>query len=367
MKLSYFSQPGTPPEAGVMGAIRWNLQNASWADELGYDEFWCGEHLAEPWEPIAAPDLLIAQAIKETTTIKLGPAGHCLPFHHPASLAHRVAQLDHMAEGRYQFGIASGSIPTDLAMFGIDAKAGQHRRMLAEALDIILRIWASDPEDEWTYEGEFWTVNHVQAFAGRHHLRPYQQPHPPIAVTGMTERSGTLKVAGARGFIPMSMNMSRRNVGTHWEAIEEGARSAGRTPDRSEWRILKQVLVADTDAEARRLALDGAMGRMMREYTLPLSKRNGLLQYYKEDPDMPDDDLTVEWFVDNVWFVGSPETVAAKIEHMYEEMGGFGGLMVLGYHYVDQPEAWRYSLELLAKDVVPRLGHLSLPAASAVG
>src|SRR5258708_6060997 len=123
MELSYFAQPGTPPSVGMMGAIQWNLQCARWADELGFSEFWIGEHFCEPWEPVPAPDLVIAQAINQTTQIKLGPAGHCLPFHHPVALAHRVAQLDHMARGRYQFGIASGSIPTDLKLYGIDAFA----------------------------------------------------------------------------------------------------------------------------------------------------------------------------------------------------------------------------------------------------
>ena len=48
---------------------------------------------------------------------------------------------------------------------------------------------------------------------------------------------------------------------------------------------------------------------MIREYTLPLSKKNGYIQLYKEDPAMSDDDLTVDWFIDNVWFVGSRTTI----------------------------------------------------------
>ena len=50
----------------------------------------------------------------------------------------------------------------------------------------------------------------------------------------------------------MSMNMSNRLVGTHWESIEEGALSAGLVPDHGEWRVLKQILVADTDARSKK-------------------------------------------------------------------------------------------------------------------
>jgi len=344
-----------------MQAIDWNLQVARWTDELGYDEFWMGEHLCEPWEPIPAPDLFIAQAIGQTSRIKLGPAGHCLPFHHPVALAYRVAQLDHMAQGRYQFGIASGSIPTDLAMYGIDPKVGQHRKMLGESLEIILRIWASEPGDAWLFEGNYWTVNFTapEGPHGHPHIRPFQKPHPPIAVTGMTPSSGTLRIAGARGFIPMSMNMAPHFVATHWEAIEEGAREAGRTPRRSDWRILKQILIADTDKEARRLAIEGPMGRMMRDYTLPQFHKMGLLRLFKTDPDMADSELTVEWFVDNAWLVGSPETVLEKVQETYDVLGGFGYLMALGYHFADMPEVWNNSLSALANEVIPKLAYLT--------
>ena len=47
-------------------------------------------------------------------------------------------------------------------------------------------------------------------------------------------------------------------------------------------------------------------------------------------------------------------------------MRSFGGLMLLGYHYADQPEAWRHSLELLAQEVMPNLEvELAQPVASA--
>jgi alkanesulfonate monooxygenase SsuD/methylene tetrahydromethanopterin reductase-like flavin-dependent oxidoreductase (luciferase family) len=45
--------------------------------------------------------------------IRLGPLSHLLPFHHPVELAHRIAYLDHMAEGRYQEGVGIGVLPTD--------------------------------------------------------------------------------------------------------------------------------------------------------------------------------------------------------------------------------------------------------------
>jgi alkanesulfonate monooxygenase SsuD/methylene tetrahydromethanopterin reductase-like flavin-dependent oxidoreductase (luciferase family) len=51
--------------------------------------------------------------------------------------------------------------------------------------------------------------------------------------------------------------------------------------------------------------------------------------------------------------------VAAKIERIHDEIGGFGRLLVFGFDYVEHPQAWRHSLELLANEVLPRVAHLS--------
>jgi hypothetical protein len=74
---------------------------------------------------------LIAQALLRTKRIRLGPLGHLLPYHHPVELAHRVAYLDHMAEGRYQLGVGISALPTDHALFGLGVSDG---RMTFEAI-----------------------------------------------------------------------------------------------------------------------------------------------------------------------------------------------------------------------------------------
>ena len=50
--------------------------------------------------------------------------------------------------------------------------------------------------------------------------------------------------------------------------------------------------------------------------------------------------------------------MAEKLERVYDEVGGFGTLLVFCFDYVRAPEAWRTSMELLAKDVLPRVKHL---------
>ena len=80
-------------------------------DALGFEEAWIGEHFTAAWKPCAAPNVLIAQALLRTKRIRLGALSHLLPFHHPLELAHRVAHLDHIAEGRYQLGVEMACCP----------------------------------------------------------------------------------------------------------------------------------------------------------------------------------------------------------------------------------------------------------------
>src|SRR5262249_41114014 len=145
------------------------------------------------------------------------------------------------------------------------------------------------------------------------HILPFQKPHPPIGVAGVSKGSDTLKLAGERGFIPMSLNLNPSYVGSHWESVEEGGRRSGRTPERADWRMVREVFVAETDDKAFRLSAGGMMGRQMREYFLPLLASFGFLEYLKHDPSVPDSDVTPDYCARHNWLIGSPATVAEKV------------------------------------------------------
>ena len=358
MEFGLFTMPSHPPERSLYDGHQWDLQVLRWADELGFSEAWIGEHHTAPWEPHPSPDLLVAQALMQTKRIRLGPGGFLLPYHHPAELANRVAMLDHMAQGRLNFGVAASGLPSDWAMFNVDGMSGQNRDMTREALDVILRLWTED--EPFEHKGKYWQVSKTGVMFDtlKPHIKPFQKPHPPIGVAGLSKSSDTLKLAGERGFIPMSLNLNPAYVGSHWEAVEEGARRTGRRPNRGEWRMVREIFVAETDAEAWRLSVGGMMGRMMQEYFLPLLSAFGFKEYLKHDPSVPDSDVTPEYCARHNWLIGSPSTVAEKLERVYDEVGGFGTLLVFGFDYSENPEAWRTSMGLIEKEVLPKVAHL---------
>jgi alkanesulfonate monooxygenase SsuD/methylene tetrahydromethanopterin reductase-like flavin-dependent oxidoreductase (luciferase family) len=359
MKLGLFTMPSHPPERSLADGHDWDLQTLKWADEYGYEEAWIGEHHAAVWEPHPAPDLLVVEALRQTKNIRIGPGGFCLPYHHPVELANRVAMLDHISRGRLNFGIAASGLPSDWQMFGVDGFAGENRDMTRESIDIILNMWTQ--KVGWKYEGKYWNAAIPDPIEPglRQHIRPLQQPHPPIGVAGLSAPSPTLELAGEHGWIPLSLNLNPSYLKSHWGSVEAGAARSGRTVHRSEWRTVREVFVAETDEEAWRWSVDNMMGRMMREYFLPLLQVFGYTTHLKEDPNTADADVTAEYCAEHNWLVGSPETVARKLEKVYADMGGFGHLLLFCFDYVDNPEPWRRSMELLAKEVLPRVKHLT--------
>ena len=360
MEVGFFTMPLHPPGSDYTQTLDDDLEQLVVLDELGYKEAWIGEHFTSVWENIPAPDLFIAKALAMTKNIVLGTGVTCMPNHNPFMIAHRIAQLDHLAHGRFNWGVGSGGFIGDFKVFGFDPETGEHRSMARDAVDVVLKIW-DDPEPG-VYEHKWWRFTipePIDEIGLRFHLKPYQKPHPPIGVAGVSPNSETLRLAGERGWIPMSINLvPASQLATHWEAVQEGAQRTGRVTDRSIWRIAREVYIADTTEQARKEALEGVLSRDFERYFKPLLTEMKVLSLMKKDPDMPDSEVTPEYLVDNIWVVGSPDDVTEKLRRLYDDVGGFGVLLAMGHEW--QPrDKWVNSMTVLAKEVMPRLAELS--------
>jgi alkanesulfonate monooxygenase SsuD/methylene tetrahydromethanopterin reductase-like flavin-dependent oxidoreductase (luciferase family) len=359
MQFGYFMMPLHLPGSDPAETLELDLRQVERLDRLGYAEAWIGEHFTAEWENIPAPDMFIAAALQRTERIKFGTGVSCMPNHNPFHLAHRIAQLDQMARGRFLFGVGSGGFPGDFEVVGVDPKTGVQRAITTEVIDAVLQLW-EDPTPG-AYEGRTWRFNvpEPDARIAKHvYLRPFQKPHPPIGVAGVSERSDTLAMAGERGWIPMSINLaSTRVLQTHWDTVEAGAAKTGKPCSRADWRIARNVHVAETDEQARHEAIDGAIGRDFRDYFLPLLAQGRMYGIMKSDPEMPDSEVTPEFLCDTIWVVGSPETVARKLRALYDAVGGFGHLLAIAHDWPD-PARWDRSMTLLAEEVMPRLADL---------
>ncbi len=366
MQLGLFLMPAARPDRPLAETIDWNLDLIRTADRLGYAEAWVGQHLTSPWEPLSSPQQIIARAIGETNAIHLGTGVEVLYQSHPVRLAGELAQLDHMARGRLMFGFGSGGTPTDFQVYNVDAVNGQHQAMSREALEIILNCW--QPGGPEPYQGRFWQVGEIRASENyRWHLSPFAPAEPRIAFAGFMPNSGSLTIAGERGYIPMSFNVAPEHVDVHWPVIEKAAQRGGQIAHRNKWRQIREIYVADSAREARNAVVHGFAGEFWNRYFGIIAQRLGIEDLFRRASAPANVPVDVEYLVDHgTWFVGDAGQVADQIVEQYRLTGGFGTLLQIGFDYAGsgEREGWMRSMELLATDVMPRVrARLGLSAA----
>lgn len=145
-----------------------------------------------------------------------------------------------------------------------------------------------------------------------------------------------------------------RVIKTHWDAVTDGAKKSNLVPDRKEWRIAREVYIADTTEEARKHVMEGVLKRDYEKYWFNLlsTKEN-----MKSDINLPDSDVDVEYLMDNLWIVGSPDDALEQIKELYDDVGGFGVLLAMGHEW-EPKEHWINSMTLLADEVMPKLAHI---------
>jgi alkanesulfonate monooxygenase SsuD/methylene tetrahydromethanopterin reductase-like flavin-dependent oxidoreductase (luciferase family) len=360
MDIGLFMVPFRLPQTDLQDGYKWDMQVVEWAEEFGLSEVWFGEHSTVRWEPCCSPELYIAAAARQTERIRLATGANVIANHNPVALAHRLMQLDMMTNGRLMVAFGAGSYPYDLQIHGSN---DEPRERMAEAAKIIQMVWAADGPIR--YEGKYWTLD-IPAYDNLlmgPYMKPFQQPHPPIAVAGVSPASSTLKQAGATGAIPMSFNVSRELLAGHWYRYVEGAEEAGLTPDRNTWRVAHNVLVADTDEEAMDLALNGGMAQTYREWMLPAYAGSNMLAPMVPELDniTKPEDVSIEYLAREKWLVGSPDTIVEKLQRDIEISGGFGHIIAFTFDYLEKPEAYRRNLELLGTEVLPRIKDIVHP------
>ncbi len=356
MQLGYFTMPLHPPERDYTQTLREDREAIILADRLGYAEAFVGEHVTDRAETITSCLIFIAGLIGETRRIKLGSGTVNLPNSHPASVAAQVAMLDHMLEGRFLFGISPGGLRSDAEVFGNLDK--DRTAMFVEAIDMVLKIWSSDPP--YNLEGKFWKVTTERTLDRQIGqgvmVKPYQQPHPPIVVTVVAPFSKGVVAAAERGWTPISANFLQPPwVASHWTMYEQGCKNAGRVARRADWRVAKSVFVADDEATARRYAKEE--GSPYRFYYRNLMKKlisNGRPELFKHDRAMPDSAVTLDYVVDSLVICGTVNSVVDQLLAFREQTGPFGTLLYAGHDWVDSALG-RRSMELMVRKVMPRV------------
>jgi alkanesulfonate monooxygenase SsuD/methylene tetrahydromethanopterin reductase-like flavin-dependent oxidoreductase (luciferase family) len=358
MRLGIFMMPVHPPDRSFTETLAEDEEKALYADRLGFDEMWLGEHFSATTEPIPSPLMFMASLVPRTKNLKFGTGVICLPNHDPAIVAAEVAQFDHMSRGRFMFGIGPGGLLSDFELFG-NADRGVRTRKAMEAIATIEKIWAQDPP--YDVAGEFRAVRIKEAIIPQLGIgtmpKPFQTPGPPITMSVSSRNSATARVAGLRGWgILSGNNMPANAVATHWQTYSKACAEAGRPARGENWRVARNVMVADSDAEARdRMFCQEGSNRYFYSYMREVLSRVGILSVMKPDPDMTDEAATVDVITEACTIHGSPHTFLDRLIAFRDEVGPFGTLLMTGLDWSGPNREWeRNSMRLLAEKVFPK-------------
>jgi limonene 1,2-monooxygenase len=306
-------------------------------DRLGFDEAWIGEHHSGGFELIASPEVFLAVAAERTKHLRLGSGVNSLPYHHPLLLADRFVLLDHLTRGRVILGCGPGQLTSDAAMLGIPSD--QQRPRMDEALEAIVRLLAGEVVSMRT---DGFTLDEA-----RLQLRPYSPDGLELAVAATLSPAGP-RAAGRFGLGLLSVGATTEIgfdvLAAHWDVMEQRAAEFGQRADRSRWRLVGPMHLAETKEQARRDVEFGIVqfGRYFR-HVLPTS------------PVGDADDLAgILEHCDRSGFavIGTPDDAIAQIERLEAQSGGFGTFLLFGHEWAD-PAATRQSYELFARYVAP--------------
>ena len=199
MKFGIFIFGDNHPDLGRSNQTYYDevLTIGEWAEELGFDSFWLGEHHLYWYGTCVSPPMLIAALAQRTKKIRLGPAVSVLPLHHPLLVAEEYALADNLCGGRLNFAIGSGFSPVEFQTFGMSME--QAREKYWEAFDLILKAWT---HEKFSHQGKYYQIED-----GSLYMKPLQKPLPPTWIAASSDE--TLIRAGEMGFPVMGIPFVR--------------------------------------------------------------------------------------------------------------------------------------------------------------
>jgi alkanesulfonate monooxygenase SsuD/methylene tetrahydromethanopterin reductase-like flavin-dependent oxidoreductase (luciferase family) len=173
--------------APVDALYRAALEQASWADDVGFDALIVNEHHGSADGYLPAPLVFAAALAARTSRIRIWISALVLPLHDPIAAAEELAVLDLVSGGRLTLAVAAGYRHAEFEMFGADFQ--RRVRSADEALQVLLQAWTGEPFD---YRGRTVTVR----------PRPLQQPRIPIVIGGSSPGSARRAARLADGYRP---------------------------------------------------------------------------------------------------------------------------------------------------------------------
>ena len=302
------------PEA--VDAYEQHIREVQLAESVGHSYHFIIEHQGNNIGQCTSPTVYLSALAQCTSTIRFGAMIFQLPFYNPLRLAQDTAMLDQLSRGRLDFGAGIGVLEHEFIRWNLPFH--ERRSMGEEALEIIKMAWT---EDSVTYKGKYWSFEEALP-----QPKPYQKPHPPIWFGCHSETSFQY---AAKHNLNVSKNLDVDSVIAEkfdlWRGLWKEAGHAGPMPRTF---LTRAIHVAETDEQAR----EEAEKHIVRAYASGRERIENTRVGYKGTEENP---VTRElnrvfqgmttgldfWLENGLAHVGSPETVAKRLEKQHQLIG----------------------------------------------
>ena len=271
MHWGLFYLPTSLPENPAQGAgsYRTILDQARYAEELGFEAVWLAEHHFQSFGGMFASPPMIGAAIAErTATIRIGTAVTLLPYHNPIRIAEDYATLDLLSNGRLEFGVGHGFVKWEALNF--DVPLEESRERFRENLEVVLKAWT---QPSMNHTGRFYRYSDLAVLP-----RPLQQPHPAVWMAATTAVE-SFEFSGHHGYHMMLIPFLHdvEDLRLKVEAYLDARQAAGHDPLTARILAAYHLYVGEDATEARSSGSAGIM-----EYIAAATNASKLTQNVEE-------------------------------------------------------------------------------------
>lgn len=330
------------------GAFRDIFETADRAEAGGVDCVWLGEIHFTPSRSVISASLQVASAIAaRTRRVRIGTAVQVLPLNHPLRIAEEVATVDHISEGRFEFGIGRSGVVRTYDTYGVPYAESQAR--FREALDVLRQAWTGLP---FSHQGEFYRVDNATVAP-----RPYQVPHPPIRMAATSDE--TFPAAGRLG-LPIFIGLRSTEISDLQAQLgpyRDAWREAGH-PGRPSVYLRIPVYASPTEDGAREEPRESLTSFFARQTELarqavgragagPADRRRMQAERMAA--------LSYDDIIERKGAFGTARGVVDRLTDLREQLGIDGVVAELNPGGRIPPDLEARSLQILTRDVIPAL------------
>ncbi len=319
------------------------------ADRSGFKYVWVSEHhFLEEYSHLSASEVFLGYLAAVTERIHIGSAIFNIspPVNHPVRVAERAAMLDHLSDGRFEFGVGRGAGSLEVTGFGIPS-TNDTKAMFDEVVKEFPRMWRSG---DYSYEGQSFAVPPRAVLP-----KPHRRPHPPIWQAA--GNPPTYEKAARSGFGVLGFNFSAAKqmepmVRAYKDAVGEAEPIGDYVNDNV--MITNSVVCLADGRRARQVAADmgsGLVQSLVFRYHDTFPKPAGVPDWPALLPDPTPEQ--VERRIDEGYLLcGDPDEVLEQVRR-YESIGADQVSFGLP---IDMPfEAALETVRLFGEHVIPKL------------